>query len=86
LEGPTVATGAAFGSNIGRLFHLIITQIILLLGPASAAAMAAIFKAPITAIVFAMEVIMIDLTSASIVPFDFGIDNCRTYIYGFSWF
>ena len=68
LEGPTVATGAAIGSNVGQLFHLSYKQIILLLGAASAGAMAAIFKAPIAAIVFAMEVIMIDLTATSIVP------------------
>ncbi len=68
LEGPTVATGAAIGSNLGRLLHLNFKQIILLLGVASAGAMAAIFKSPIAAIVFATEVIMIDLTMASVVP------------------
>ncbi|RLD48209.1 MAG: chloride channel protein [Bacteroidetes bacterium] len=68
LEGPTVATGAAVGSNIGRFFHLNYKQSILLLGAASAAAMSAIFKAPIAAVVFAIEVIMIDLTTASLVP------------------
>ena len=68
LEGPTVATGAAVGSNIGQLFHLSYKQIILILGAASAGAMAAIFKAPITAVVFAIEVIMIDLTLTSIIP------------------
>ncbi len=68
LEGPTVATGAAIGSNIGRLFHLNHKQIILLLGCASAGAMSAIFKAPIAAIIFALEVIMLDLTMASLVP------------------
>lgn len=68
LEGPTVATGAALGSNIGRLFHLNYKQITLLLGCASAGAMAAIFKAPIAAIVFALEVIMLDLTMASLIP------------------
>lgn len=68
LEGPTVATGAAFGSNIGQLLRLDYKQIIILLGAASAAAMAAIFKAPIAAVVFALEVIMIDLTVASVVP------------------
>lgn len=68
LEGPTVATGAAIGSNIGRLFHLNYKQITLLLGIACAAAMAAIFKSPIAAIVFATEVIMIDLTMASVLP------------------
>jgi len=68
LEGPTVATGAAIGSNIGREFRLSYKQIILLLGCACAGAMASIFKAPIAAIVFALEVIMLDLTLASLVP------------------
>jgi len=68
LEGPTVATGAAIGSNIGRLFRLNFRQVTLLLGCACAGAMAAIFKAPIAAIVFALEVIMLDLTLASLVP------------------
>jgi len=68
LEAPTVATGAAIGSNIGRLFHLNYKQIILLIGVASAAAIAAIFKSPIAAIVFALEVLMLDLTMASALP------------------
>jgi CIC family chloride channel protein len=68
LEGPTVATGAAIGSNIGQLFRLNYKQITLLLGLASAAAMSAIFKSPIAAVVFAIEVIMIDLTMASLIP------------------
>lgn len=68
LEGPTVATGAAIGSNIGQVLHLNYRQITLLLALASAAAMAAIFKSPVAAVVFAIEVIMIDLTAASIIP------------------
>jgi len=68
LEGPTVATGGAIGSNIGRLLHLDYKQTILLLGCACAGAMSAIFKAPIAAIIFALEVIMLDLTMAAIVP------------------
>jgi len=68
LEGPTVATGAAIGSNIGRMLNLSYKQIVLLLGCASAGAMAAIFKAPIAAVVFSLEVIMLDLTMSAIVP------------------
>jgi CIC family chloride channel protein len=68
LEGPTVATGAAYGSYYGSLFHLSYKHRVILLGAASAGAMAAIFKAPITAIVFAVEVIMIDLTATSLIP------------------
>ncbi len=68
LEGPTVATGGAIGANIGKLFRLSYRQRILLLGAASAGAMSAIFKAPIAGVVFALEVIMIDLTTQSIIP------------------
>ncbi len=68
LEGPTVATGAAIGSNLGQTFRLNYKQITLLLGLASAAAMSAIFKSPIAAVVFAIEVIMIDLTMSSVIP------------------
>lgn len=68
LEGPTVATGAAIGSNIGRLLHLNYRQIVLLLGCAAAGAMSAIFKSPIAAIVFVIEVIMLDLTMSSLLP------------------
>ncbi|RLD60715.1 MAG: chloride channel protein [Bacteroidetes bacterium] len=68
LEGPTVATGAAIGSNLGRVLRLNYKQITSLLGFACAGAMAAIFKAPIAAIVFALEVIMLDLTMSAMVP------------------
>lgn len=68
LEGPTVATGAAIGSNIGKFLHLNYKQTVTLLAVASAGAMSAIFKSPIAAIVFAVEVIMLDLTIASLIP------------------
>lgn len=68
LEGPTVATGAGIGSNIGRFFRLNYSETVLLLGAASAGAMSAIFKAPITGIVFVLEVIMIDMKLTSLIP------------------
>lgn len=68
LEGPTIATGAAVGSNIGRALKLNYRQTALLLVCASAGAMAAIFKSPIAAIIFVLEVMMLDLTMASVVP------------------
>jgi CIC family chloride channel protein len=68
LEGPTVATGAAYGSNLGRIFRLSYKHRVLLLGAAAAGAMAAIFKAPLAGVVFAVEVIMIDLTVYSVLP------------------
>lgn len=68
LEGPIVATGAAIGSNIGQFFRLNYKQIILLIGCASTGAIAAIFKAPVAGIIFAIEVIMLDLTMSSLLP------------------
>lgn len=68
LEGPTVATSAAIGSNFARLFHLNQTTRTLLIGAASAGAMASIFKAPIAAIVFAVEIFSLELTLTSLVP------------------
>ncbi|MCD6354994.1 MAG: chloride channel protein [Prolixibacteraceae bacterium] len=68
LEGPTVATGAAYGSWLAKLFRLDYRNTILILACASSGAMAAIFKAPIAAIVFSVEIIMIDLTVFSLVP------------------
>ena len=68
LEAPMVLTGSAIGSNLGRFFHLNAKQTTLLLACGSTAAMAAIFKAPIAALVFTFEVLMLDLTGSAILP------------------
>lgn len=68
LEGPTVATGGGIGSTLGAIFKINYREKAILLGAAASAAMAAIFKAPMAGIVFALEVIMIDLTTYSIIP------------------
>src|SRR5690606_20411975 len=68
MEGPTVATGASIGSNISRLFQMNQASRTLLIGCAAAGAMSSIFKAPIAAIVFAIEVFSLDLTLISLLP------------------
>ncbi|MFT6323230.1 MAG: CIC family chloride channel protein [Salibacteraceae bacterium] len=68
LEGPTVATAGALSSNIGQLLRLDYKNKKLLIGAAASGALAAIFNAPIAAIVFALEVIMLDLTITSLIP------------------
>lgn len=67
-EAPIVLTGASIGSNIGRWFGLNYRHITLLLGCGAAGAVSGIFKAPIAGIVFTLEILMLDLTLASIVP------------------
>lgn len=68
LEGPTVSTGSAIGSNLGRMLHLTYKQRILLISCATAGAIASIFNAPIAAIIFTIEIFSLDLTLASLVP------------------
>ena len=68
LEGPMVVTGAGISSQIARLFHINQSDRMLLLACACAAALAAIFKVPIAAILFAIEVFGLDLTLSSLIP------------------
>jgi len=68
LEAPIVLTGSAIGSNLGHLLRLNYKTIVLLIGCGAAGAIAGIFKAPIAALIFAFEVLMLDLTAWSIVP------------------
>jgi len=68
LEAPIVLTGSAIGSRISNFFHLDYRTTTLMLGCGAAAAVAGIFKAPIAALVFALEVLMLDLTMWSLIP------------------
>lgn len=67
-EAPIVLTGSAIGSNLARLFRLNHKQILLMIGCGAAGAVAGIFKAPIAGILFTLEVLMLDLTMASLIP------------------
>lgn len=67
-EAPIVLTGAAIGSNVGRIARLNYKNTTLLLCCGAAAALAAIFKAPITGLVFVLEILMLDITVSSIIP------------------
>lgn len=67
-ESPIVMTGAAIGSNFGRVFRLEQRNLMLLIGCGVAGALGGIFKAPITGLVFVIEVLLLDLTMASVLP------------------
>lgn len=67
-EAPVVLTGASIGSNLGRFFKLNQADVMLMIGCGATGAIAGIFKAPIAGIVFTLEVLMLDLTMASLVP------------------
>ncbi len=67
-EAPIVLTGSAIGSNLGQLFRMDHRTLMLLVGCGAAAAISGTFKAPIAGLVFTLEVLMIDMTMASLVP------------------
>ena len=67
-EAPIVLTGSAIGSNLGQLFHMDKRTLMLLVGCGAAAAISGIFKAPIAGLVFTLEVLMIDMSMASLIP------------------
>ena len=67
-EAPMVLTGSAIGSNVGSMFKMNHKTLQTLIGCGAAAALAAIFKAPIAGVLFTLEVLMLDLTLSSVVP------------------
>lgn len=67
-EGPIVFTGAAIGSNVGQAFRLSPRILMILVGCGAAAGIAGIFRAPIAGMLFTLEVLMIDLTGATVMP------------------
>lgn len=67
-EAPIVLTGSAIGSNLGQLFKMDNKTLMLLVGCGASAAIAGIFKAPIAGLVFTLEVLMVDLSMAALLP------------------
>ena len=67
-EAPIVLTGAAIGSNLAKLFRLNQRTMMLMIGCGAAGAIGGIFKAPIAGLMFTLEVLMFDLTMASVSP------------------
>jgi chloride channel protein, CIC family len=67
-EAPVVLTGSSIGSNIARRFNLSYRTMTVLIGCGAAGAIAGIFKAPLAGMLFAIEVLMLDMTMASLLP------------------
>ncbi len=67
-EAPIVLTGSAWGSEMGKRFHLPPNIMMLLVGCGAAGAIAGVFKAPIAGVMFVIEVLMLELNMASLLP------------------
>ncbi|MDR1273355.1 MAG: chloride channel protein [Odoribacteraceae bacterium] len=68
MEATIVLTGASIGSNLARFFRMNYKTMTLMVGCGAAGAVSGIFEAPIAGIMFTLEVLLLDLTLASLVP------------------
>lgn len=67
-EGPIIATGGALGSLLGQLIHVTADERKTLLAAGAAAGMAAIFAAPISAVLLAIELLLFERRARSLIP------------------
>jgi len=67
-EAPITVTGAALGSNMGRVLHVDRRRRRLLTGCGAAAGIAAIFNSPIAGVLFAVEAILLELPAQYFIP------------------
>lgn len=68
LEAPIVVIGASIGSNIAKALKLNYHQRTLLLACGSAAGISAIFNSPIAGVIFAIEVLLPEITVSTFIP------------------
>ncbi len=83
LEAPIALTGSAIGSQLGSLFHLNNKSLILLTACGTSAAVAAIFNAPIAGMLFAIEILMLDMTASSLLPLLVSVVTATSFSYLF---
>ncbi len=67
-EAPIVYTGAAIGSNVARYMGLSYKNMTILLGCGAAGAVAGIFKAPLSGVLFTLEILLFNISMTSILP------------------
>ncbi len=82
-EAPIVYTGAAIGSNIGRIAGLSYKNMTLLLGCGAAGAIGGIFKAPMAGVLFTLEILLFNISMTSILPLVISSVTATTVTYIF---
>ncbi len=67
-EGPIIQIGSSFGSTLGRRLRLIRSQKIILLAAGAGAGIAATFNTPLGGVLFAVEVLLPEISPRSFLP------------------
>ncbi len=67
-EGPIIATGGALGSLLGQFLHVTADERKTLLAAGAAAGMAAVFSAPISSVLLALELLLFERRARSLIP------------------
>ena len=68
LESPIVSTGSSIGSNFARTYKLSYKDRTLLLAAGVSGGVAAAFNSPIAGVLFALEVILVDISIGAFIP------------------
>jgi CIC family chloride channel protein len=67
-EGPIIQIGSSFGSTLGQIFHLTPSQRITLVAAGAGAGIAATFNTPLGAVLFAIELMMPEVSTRTFLP------------------
>ena len=67
-EGPIIQIGSSFGSTLGQIFKLTASQRITLVAAGAGAGIAATFNTPLGAVMFAVELMMPEVSTRTFLP------------------
>src|SRR5271170_7755051 len=67
-EGPIIQIGSSFGSTVGQLLGVPAWQRITLIGAGAGAGIAATFNTPVGGVLFAVEIILHEVSARTLVP------------------
>ncbi len=67
-EGPIIQIGSSFGSTLGQMLHLPVWQRITLIAAGAGGGIAATFNTPVGGVLFALEIIVHEVSARTIVP------------------
>jgi CIC family chloride channel protein len=78
-EGPIIQIGSSFGSTIGQMMRVPAGQRIALIAGGAGGGIAATFNTPVGGVLFALEIIMLEVSARTLVPVTIAVATA-TYV------